>query len=104
LLGSPSPASAVETLPEDSAAGQLVEEVETYISNEKTYEVESLAYFRLMLRLRERRIDHFRFVSRFVFTPGPGEWAVMRLPKPLFPLYRALRITRLAGRMVSGRI
>jgi hypothetical protein len=95
---------AAENLPEDSEAETLAEEIETYISNDKTYDVESLAYFRLMLRLRERRIDRIRFVSRFVLTPGPGEWAVMRLPKLLFPLYRVLRLTRLAGRMVSGRV
>src|SRR5579864_491 len=104
LLGSPYPALAAENLPADSAAETLAEEIETYISNDKTYDVESLAYFRLMLRLRERRIDRFRFVSRFVFTPGPSEWAVMRLPKLLFPLYRVVRITRLASRMVSGRV
>jgi hypothetical protein len=104
LLGSPCPVLAAENLPEDSEAETLAEEIETYISNDKTYDVESLAYFRLMLRLRERRIDRIRFVSRFVLTPGPGEWAVMRLPKLLFPLYRVLRLTRLAGRMVSGRV
>ena len=104
VLGSPLPASAVENLPEDSPAGRLAEEVEIYVSTGKTYDVESLAYFRLMLRLRERRIDRVRFVSRFALTPGPGEWAMMRLPKALFPLYGALRLARLAGRMVSGRI
>jgi hypothetical protein len=104
LLGSPCPALAAENLPKDSAAETLAQEIETYISNDKTYDVESLAYFRLMLRLRERRIDRIRFVSRFVFTPGPGEWSVMRLPKLLFPLYRMLRITRLVGRIVSGRV
>jgi hypothetical protein len=104
LLGSPYPALAAENLPGDSAAETLAEEIETYISTDKTYDAESLAYFRLMLRLRERRIDRIRFVSRFVLTPGPSEWAVMRLPKLLFPLYRVLRITRLAGRIASGRI
>ncbi|HKV76817.1 MAG TPA: nucleotidyltransferase family protein [Candidatus Sulfotelmatobacter sp.] len=104
LLGSAYPALAAENLPEDSAAETLAEEIEAYISTGKTYDVESLAYFRLMLRLRERRIDRIRFVSRFVFTPGPGEWAVLPLPKLLFPLYRVLRITRLAGRMISGRV
>lgn len=104
LLGSPLPAAAAENLPEDLPAGRLAEEIEIYIANEGTYDVESLAYFRLMLRLRERRIDQVRFVSRFVLTPGPGEWAMMRLPRFLFPLYRVLRFTRLAGRVVSGRI
>ena len=101
LLGSPLPASAAENLPEDSGTGTLAEEVETYVSNEKTYDVESLAYFRLMLRLRERRIDRVRFVSRFVLTPGPGEWTTVRLPKPLAPFYRVVRVARLAARTVG---
>jgi hypothetical protein len=104
LLGSTFPASAAENLPEDSAAGTLAEEVESQISNEKIYDVESLAYFRLMLRLRERRIDQVRFVSRLVLTPGPAEWAIVRLPKPLAPFYRVIRIARLAARTVGRRI
>lgn len=104
LISSPAPGSAAQHLPEDLAAASLAKEIEDYIRNEKSFDVESLAYFRLMLRLRERRIDRARFLSRLVFTPGPGEWAVARLPKPLFPLYRVVRITRLAARMVGGRI
>jgi hypothetical protein len=104
LLGWTFPASAAENLPEDSAAGILAEEVESYISNEKIYDVESLAYFRLMLRLRERRIDQMRFVSRLILTPGPAEWAIVRLPKPLAPFYRVIRVARLAARTVGSRI
>lgn len=104
LISSPAPGSAAQHLPEDLAAASLAKEIEDYIRNEKSFDVESLAYFRLMLRLRERRMDRARFLSRLVFTPGPGEWAVARLPKPLFPLYRVVRITRLAARMVGGRI
>jgi len=104
LLGSTFPASAAENLPEDSAAGTLAEEVESYISNEKIYDVESLAYFRLMLRLRERRIDQARFVSRLILTPGPAEWAIVRLPKPLAPFYRVIRVARLTARTVGSRI
>ena len=91
-------------LSEDRAVGALADEIEGYLANGKTYKVESLAYFRLMLELRERRIDRTRFITRFVFTAGPGEWAIARLPKPLFPVYRALRISRLAARLVVGRI
>lgn len=103
LLGASLPASALEHLPQDSAADPLAEEIETHITSEKIFDVESLAYFKLMTRLRERRVDQMRFVSRLAFTPGSGEWAVTRLPRPLFPLYRAVRIVRLAARLVSGR-
>ena len=104
LLSSALPASAAENLPEDSTAGTLATEIEGHISSEKIYDVESLAYFRLMLRLRERRIDQLRFLSRLVLTPGPGEWAIVRLPKHLVPLYRVIRVARLAARTVGSRI
>jgi hypothetical protein len=98
------PSSIERHLSEDRAVGALADEIEGYLANGKTYKVESLAYFRLMLELRERRIDRARFITRFVSTPGPGEWAIAQLPKPLFPVYRALRISRLAARLLVGRI
>jgi hypothetical protein len=96
------PALAEESLPADPAAMQLAEEIQGHISAETAYDVESLAYFRLMLRLRERQSDRIRFLNRLVFTPGPSEWAVARLPKPLFPLYRLVRLSRLAAKLVRA--
>jgi len=104
LLGAPIPTAVDSCLPQDSVSVELAEEIERHVVDEKTFNVESFAYFRLMLRLRERRIDRARFTSRMVLTPGPGEWAVVRLPRPLFPLYRLIRMTRLAARTVVGRI
>jgi hypothetical protein len=103
LLDAPVPAAAQQNLPEDFAAASLAHEIEGHIASEMTFDVESRAYFNLMLRLRERRLDRMRFLSRLAFTPGPSEWAITRLPKPLFPLYQVLRITRLGARLVSGR-
>lgn len=104
LLSFPIPAAAEENLPEDPAAMPLAREVEAYITSEAIFDVESFAYFRLMLRMRERTSDRIRFVTRFVLTAGPGEWAAIRLPAALFPLYRIVRITRLGARVIRGRI
>jgi hypothetical protein len=104
LLNAPLPARAQEHLPEDFAAAALADQIEGYIVSERVFDVESHAYFHLMLRLRERRLDRMRFISRLALTPGPSEWAVAQLPKALFPLYRVVRITRLGARLVSGRI
>lgn len=104
LFNSPVPASAREDLPEDAAAETLAEEIKSYVESERIFDVESSTYFKLMIRLRERKSDRIRFLSRLAFTPGPGEWAVARFPKALFPLYRLIRITRLGSRIVSGRI
>jgi len=69
---------------------------------EGEFDVESIGYFRLMMGLRERLRDRWLFATRLMLTPGPGEWAVVKLPGPLFPFYRVVRVGRLVGRVVRG--
>jgi hypothetical protein len=107
LLNAPIPASASESFLQDSRASSrvdemLIDEIQSSITGEALYNVESFSYFRLMLRLRERPIDRARFLTRLAFTSGPSEWQAVRLPKPLFPLYRLVRLTRLAARAVGA--
>ena len=101
MLGAAIPAAAENNLPQDREADALAEEIQTHIVGETAYNVESLAYFRLMIRLRERGSDRRRFLRRLVLTPGPGEWNAVRLPPLLFPLYRVVRLARLAARIVK---
>jgi hypothetical protein len=100
LLQVPIPAAAEACLPQDSEASEMATEITGYILREVDYNVESLAYFRLMMSLRERAIDRQRFLRRLIFTPGPSEWQTVRLPRPLYPLYRLVRLSRLAARLV----
>ena len=102
LLGATVPPAAEQNLPKDSATASLADEIQTHIASGATFNVESLAYFRLMMRLRERPSDRRRFVARLILTPGPGEWNAVRLPEPLFPLYRLVRLSRLAARLVRA--
>ncbi len=88
--------------PQDSATPALAEEIQSHITSDASFDLESLSYFRLMMRLRERPADRLRFLGRLVFTPGPGEWQAVRLPRPLFPLYRLVRLSRLAARVVRA--
>ncbi len=76
----------------------LVKSIEQELPAAQAYNVESPRYFRLMLRLRERRADRARFSWRLATTPGAGEWSVIRLPASLFPFYRVIRLLRLAAR------
>ncbi|MGC2542884.1 MAG: hypothetical protein WA372_16900, partial [Candidatus Sulfotelmatobacter sp.] len=82
----------------DRAALAFSEKISRAVAEGATYGEEQVSYFRLMMRLRERRTDRLRFLLRLTFTPGPGEWATIRLPKALFPLYRLVRLARLASR------
>lgn len=86
---------------EDKSAKVLAERIAISVATGMNYEEEKLSYFRLMVQLRERKTDRLRFLTRLTFTPGPGEWATVRLPKTLFPLYRLVRLARLAARGVT---
>jgi hypothetical protein len=102
LLTAPIPNAAEENLPKDRGAAELANEIQPCIFSETAFNIESLSYFRLMMRLRERPADRRRFLRRLVLTPGPSEWRTVHLPQPLFPLYRLIRLSRLAARLVSG--
>jgi hypothetical protein len=82
---------------------RLANTIEQQQRQAEQYNTESLAYFRLMMRLRERASDRRKFVWRLAATPGPGEWELIQLPNALFPLYRVVRICRLAGRALRTR-
>jgi hypothetical protein len=101
LLGAALPAGL--DLHRDPAAEPLTQRVLQRLVADVEFDPESISYFRLMMDLRERRRDRASFLCRLCLTPGPGEWSAIRLPGPLFPLYRAVRVGRLAGRLLSRR-
>jgi hypothetical protein len=101
LLGTGLPAHFV--VERDAGAEVLARRIVDLIVAEEEFDPESMAYFRLMMELRERTRDRFSFWWRLLVTAGAGEWSAVRLPGPLFPLYRVVRICRLAGRLVLPR-
>jgi hypothetical protein len=102
LLAAPIPSPIEKSNFADRTAGALAEEIARGMATGFSYDVQQVSYFRLMMRLRERRADRLRFLARLAFTPGPGEWEAVRLPKVLFPLYRVVRLARLASRFARG--
>jgi hypothetical protein len=102
LLGAALPPAIQKRLRDDPSTTILADEILGVIERGTHYDTESLPYFRLMMRLRERRQDRARFLWRLAFTPGVSEWSAVRLPKPLQPLYRLVRLSRLAKRLASA--
>jgi hypothetical protein len=102
LLGAPLPPSVSSRLLDDPVSLGLADEIRMRIISRNSLHPESLAYFRLMMRLRERKVDRLKFLQRLALTPGPNEWKVVRLPTPLFPLYRLVRLSRLAARLTRA--
>jgi hypothetical protein len=103
LLGAEIPSSPNRTLLSDAESHTLADNIRIEMANGVSCNVESLDYFRLMMRLRERRADRLRFLRRLTFTPGPGEWKAIQLPTRLFPLYPVVRLWRLTARLFRGR-
>jgi hypothetical protein len=99
FLGVAVPGALEAEMRRDRAARELAEEIAASVVVGALREEDKISYFHLMMRVRERGIDHWRFVTRLAFTPGPGEWDVVKLPPVLAPLYRLVRLWRLAGRM-----
>jgi Uncharacterised nucleotidyltransferase len=102
LLGAALPPQIQKRLREDPSPTVLADEILRIIERSTHYETESIPYFRLMMRLRERWQDRARFLWRLVFTPSISEWSAIRLPKHLHPLYRLVRLSRLAKRLTSA--
>jgi hypothetical protein len=103
LLGVPLPAIVQKRLQADCTIEALADEILLMIAQGTEYNTESSPYFRLMIDLRERRWDRVRFLWRLILTPSVAEWSAVRLPGPLFPLYRVVRAARLAKRLISSR-
>jgi hypothetical protein len=96
------PEAARKHLPEDLESSPLSKQFQCKLASQAEPDVESMSYFRVMLRLRERPSDRARFVQRLALTPGPSEWNAVQLPGILFPLYRVVRLGRLAARTVRS--
>lgn len=94
------PPAALASVPGDDRALAITDAIEQHIQSGTKFDTESLAYFRWMLRLRERPQDRWRFLTRLALTPGPSEWNAIRLRRPSSPLYRLVRVSRLAARFV----
>ena len=100
LLGAQLPKAAEEIVGSDPQIEILGREFAERLARAAYYDFESFAYFRLILRLRERRRDQLRYFWRLIWTPGAGDVAAIRLPEPLFPAYRMVRVLRLLRKLV----
>lgn len=102
LLGPTRPYAIESQLREGHEVEGLADEVLRIIERSAHHDTESVPYFQLMMRLRERRRDQMHFLWRLLCTPSVGEWSAVRLPELFSPLYRVVRMFRLAKRLVAA--
>ncbi len=100
VLGAELPKPAEEMIADDPKVAALGSEFAERLASGAAYDFESTEYFRLILKLRERRSDRMRYLWRLVWTPGAGDVSTVRLPEALFPLYRIVRIGRLIRKVI----
>jgi hypothetical protein len=98
LLGVQVPHLEQQVIAPDPQIPLLGQEFAERLARNATYDLGSSEYFWLILQLRERPEDRWRYLWRLVWTPGEGDLA-MRLPEVLFPLYRVVRLARLFGKL-----
>lgn len=99
LVGADLPDRVLENSRDGPAVERLCKGITQHLPHGEEYNVESLAYFWLMFRLRENVADKLRFAFRLALTPSLGEWKLVRLPESLFFLYRIVRLARLLARV-----
>ncbi len=104
VLHSELPNPAAEMVASDPLVPALGSEFAGRLARGAGYDFESTEYFRLILKLRERRGDRWRYLWRLVWTPNVGDIAAVRLPEALFPLYRIVRIGRLIRKSILSRL
>src|SRR5208282_3619970 len=102
VLHSDLPKPAEEMVAFDPRVPVLGSEFTERLARGAVYDFESTEYFRLILKLRERRGDRWRYLWRLVWTPDAGDVAAVRLPEALFPLHRIVRMGRLMRKPVWG--
>ena len=92
---------AITTALEMSTAQSFVARIQQSLETMHETSPESIAYFRFMIEVRERRIDQARLVWRLAMTPSVHEWRAIGIPDTLFPIYSLVRARRLARRFFS---
>ena len=100
-LAAPVPAWLLMQARSDRGAWALAAQVRQTFSAPETAETpdDEQQWHPLHLRVRERRRDRLRYALLWAVAPTIVDFAVVRLPLPLWPLYYLIRPLRLLGRL-----
>jgi Uncharacterised nucleotidyltransferase len=79
----------------DEIAGVLAGEIELRVFHESANSFGAARRFRFRRRMLEGVFDGWRYSVRLTISPAEEDWEIVRLPRPLAPLYLALRPFRL---------
>src|SRR2546425_2886620 len=96
LFDTPAPEPLVARGRADASVRALADDVRARLLASNPAPLEPWQAHLFHLRVRERWRDRLRYCARVALTPTPGDWAWLRLPDALYPLYYVARPIRLA--------
>jgi hypothetical protein len=105
MLGADIPSEINKRLMNDKVISSLAKEVRKRIFTEAEPPPGEAERFVFYLKMRENFKDKVQYCFRRLFTSTITDWSLLKLPAPLFPLYRFLRPFRLVkkfGRQAFG--
>ena len=91
----PLPDEIRQRLEADKIAGVLAGEIERRIFHDRVNSFGAAGRFWFRGRMVEGSFDGWRYSARLTISPAEEDWEMLRLPRPLAPLYVALRPFRL---------
>jgi hypothetical protein len=97
LLGAPLPVEVERGTRADLVVASLTTRLRSWLFVDPEQQPGTLASIPFHLKARERWRDRMRYCLRLALTTTAGDWALVRLPSPFFPLYYLLRPIRLVG-------
>jgi hypothetical protein len=101
------PEKIVREIESDSTVRRLATKVEEGLFRKSNGGSGVLRSSLFYLKVRERLRDRIRYCADLAVTTTPGDWALLKLPRSLFPLYSLIRPIRLIGKYgarIAGRI
>jgi hypothetical protein len=107
MLQAPLPAEILPRVRADQDACEIASKIQRLMMRRPSPTLDATARFRFRRSMRAGFFEGWRYAARLALVPAEEDWMMMRLPRPLAPLYIALRPFRLlrkygwAGRQES---
>lgn len=104
LLAAPLPDAILSRVRQDLVAASVAREVQQRLLSRAWPRLDAAGRLRFRRRMLLGTLAGWRYAIRLAVVPAEEDWLMMRLPRPLAPLYVALRPLRLLRKYgVAGR-
>lgn len=95
MLGAPLPGEILQRVRTDRTACEIADEIQQMLLSRPSRTFGAAGRLRFRRRMLAGFVSGWRYVTRLAIVPAEEDWLMMRLPRPLAPLYVALRPFRL---------